>query len=396
MRTRFVVLVACLVAGGAVIGSSLAHVHGHGGAKPTSPTLLPLEISLTGSDNGPCSAARPCLTFQHAYDLAQPGQVVEVAAGEYPAQTLQGTKAAPQVVFRPAVGASVTVDGFDVYASNLVLSSFTTPFWRSYSSSDGFTALALNANAFIIFGSSNTKVLGGNYGPSFGNGSPTFVNFITYDNGTVAPHNVLVDGAYFHDYRLGTPDDHVQCIMVSGGDGVTIRDSRFQRCDGYSIFFTQWSGPAPPTNILLENNFFDQSTNNGSYTECCTYYSVFFSQAMSAFQNITVRYNSARQEIAFAKGVPVENVQEIANVAPLGSCLDGAVYLYNVWDGRVCSRTDRNASPGWVDPANFDLHLAPGSAAINRGDPKIYPARDIDGHKRPLGKRPDAGAAELR
>jgi hypothetical protein len=32
--------------------------------------------------------------------------------------------------------------------------------------------------------------------------------------------------------------------------------------------------------------------------------------------------------------------------------------------------------------------------AINRGNPKSYPQRDIDGQRRPIGKRPDAGADE--
>jgi hypothetical protein len=48
-----------------------------------------------------------------------------------------------------------------------------------------------------------------------------------------------------------------------------------------------------------------------------------------------------------------------------------------------------NASPG-----SFDLQLAPGSPALNHGDPGSYPTRDIDGQSRPLGSGPDAGADE--
>jgi hypothetical protein len=50
----------------------------------------------------------------------------------------------------------------------------------------------------------------------------------------------------------------------------------------------------------------------------------------------------------------------------------------------------------FVDENGFDLHLARGSAAIDRGDPSAYPRRDIDGQRRPGGRAPDAGADERR
>ena len=45
---------------------------------------------------------------------------------------------------------------------------------------------------------------------------------------------------------------------------------------------------------------------------------------------------------------------------------------------------------------SFDLHLAPNSEAINRGDPGSFPAGDIDGQARPDAGGPDAGADERR
>jgi hypothetical protein len=75
-------------------------------------------------------------------------------------------------------------------------------------------------------------------------------------------------------------------------------------------------------------------------------------------------------------------------VAPL-------VYRYNVLDGGTCNPTDRNAPSGFVD-ARSNLHLRRSAAAINRGDPKSYPKRDIEGQRRPKGRVPDAGADEAR
>jgi chitodextrinase len=351
-------------------------------------------VATTGADTNSCTQAAPCKTFQRAYNVAQPGGVVEVAAGNYPDQTINGTKSAPSVVFQPASGASVYVNDFFIYATNLELRNFGTSYWETHASANGVTMRNIDTGPFIIYGSSNVNVIGGDIGPSYGNGSATNDAFITYENGTIAPHNIVIDGAYFHDFKLGYVGDHGQCLMVVGGVGITIRNSRFQRCDIYSIFFTQWAGPDPPSNVLLENNFFDKSTNYGSYTQCCTYYSVQFAAHMSNFTNITVRNNSSLQPISFEAGPPVSNVQVIANVGPLDGCSSGVSYLYNVSSGVKCGTTDKTAPSGFVDPSTLNLHLAPGSAAINAGDPASYPSADIDGQSRPMGGTPDAGADE--
>ncbi len=53
------------------------------------------------------------LSFDRAYHVATPGAVVQVAGGAYPAQAVKAdaTKTAPPIVFEPAPGEQVTVDG---------------------------------------------------------------------------------------------------------------------------------------------------------------------------------------------------------------------------------------------------------------------------------------------
>jgi hypothetical protein len=68
-------------------------------------------------------------------------------------------------------------------------------------------------------------------------------------------------------------------------------------------------------------------------------------------------------------------------------------WRHNVIQGGTCGSTDRNAPYGFMD-VNNNLHLAPGAAALNAGDPASFPARDLDGQTRPQGGAPDAGADE--
>src|SRR3954453_14933307 len=80
------------------------------GAEPDLPPAS-VFVATTGSDSAPCTQAAPCQTFNRAYRVAGPGQVVEVAAGTYGEQILErdATKTSDaDVFFRPAAGAAVS------------------------------------------------------------------------------------------------------------------------------------------------------------------------------------------------------------------------------------------------------------------------------------------------
>jgi hypothetical protein len=240
------------------------------------------------------------------------------------------------------------------------------------------------------------SILDSDIGPAYQPGAETPVNFITYggpDDARVPARNVLIDNSYIHDFRRGTIADHMECIQIAGGDGITIRRTKFQRCDIFALYFTQWAGPDPPKNILIENNWFDDSTTDGQPGG--TTYTVWFSDNMERFENITVRYNTAKQSLAMGLN-PKLGVRFVGNIAPLPQfgCLEDVTYAYNVWNGARCSPTDLNAAATFVDEPAFDLHLAPGSAALDAGDPADRPADDIDGDTRPQDGPPDAGADE--
>jgi hypothetical protein len=144
--------------------------------------------------------------------------------------------------------------------------------WNAYEESTGFTARNLDVAWFGIWGSRNTSVIGGDIGPSLVGGEFHTV-WITFGDHDGEPRNLLLDGVYFHDFSKAKEGDHTQCIFITGGNGVTIRNSRFVRCDVFSIFAgTPWwkQGLPPLRNVTIENNFFDASTWGGSYN-CCSY-----------------------------------------------------------------------------------------------------------------------------
>ena len=86
---------------------------------------------------------------------------------------------------------------------------------------------------------------------------------------------------------------------------------------------------------------------------------------------------------------------------PNDGCGTGETYRYNVIiGGAKCSATDRTvstlAAAGFVAPTAHepDLHLKPGSPAIDAGDPKSHPRRDIFRRETPAGAR--TGRRRLR
>ena len=368
-----------------------------------APPRAHLLVTPSGSDGNACTASAPCRSFDRAYQVARPGQIVEVAGGDYPAQTITGTKAAPKVVFQPRHGATVNVASVKVRADNLELRSMKMVSWDVYEQSAGFTARNLDVGWFGVWGSKDTSVIGGDIGPSLVGGEFHTVWISFGENDDSETRNLVIDGARFHDFTRAKESDHTQCIFLTGGNGITIRDSRFVRCDVFSIFAgTPWwkSGLPPLRNVRIENNSFDASTWGGSY-DCCSY-AIRFAGDWPSLTNFRFAYNSSKMPMSFGdSSTPRSNFEIVGNVFPNEGCGKGETYRYNVIiGGQKCSPTDRTvpnlAAAGFVAPLarEPDLRLKSGSRAIDAGDPKDFPRRDLFGKKRPAGRAPDAGAYE--
>jgi hypothetical protein len=432
MRTQLLVTIGCLLA---LLTSSSAT---NAGASPSASRRAAVFLSPHGSDSGPCTRRSPCRSFDRGYHVASPGQVVEAAAGNYGTQTVlydaskEGVPA--NVVIQPATGAMVTIGDLDIAPSRFVKGATHLTVRNLILTGD----IAINGCGQPVDGQQCPANSGGNYidlynldvrgeygfycascdhvsvfnsriGPvSYGNpcnGSahPEVQNAYDTINGVKLKrsHDLLFDGDTFENFSRCSSSDHTECLQVEPADNVTIRNSVFRRCDTMVINFANdfagdsksAAGYGAPNNILIENNFLDEAMDHSGGP---TYYSLNIRECT----NCTIRYNSWLQEPRQPTGEISLNNRYVGNLGPMsqGNCYsNGVSYAYNVWRGAKCGTTDLNvASLGFANstPGSFDLHLAAGSPALNRGDPGNYPAGDIDGQARPLGSAPDAGADE--
>ncbi len=166
------------------------------------------------------------------------------------------------------------------------------------------------------------------------------------------------------------------------GNGIVIRNSRFERCATHSILINPFLTDRI-RNLLIENNWF-AATIEGYY-----------SLRIGDCENALIRNNSAAQNMINPPKASC-NAQWYGNVMPSkrrDQCgVDvGATWDYNVYgEGSRCGANDLIAPSGFVGEGDF--HLSRGAAAVGRGNPKSFPTMDYDGQPRPTGAPPDAGA----
>jgi hypothetical protein len=226
-------------------------------------------VSPTGSNAGLCTEAAPCKSFNRAYQVARPGDVVDVAAGSYPSQILyrKANAGPPHVVIRPELGARVVVgdDGATVGCMGFEGATYVTvagmetesttvggrPHQCGISVGRGrahdVTLVDIDAG-MIWFGADDVTVRGGDFGPSVDEN-------MKIEYGTShAPRNILIDGAVIHDAR--SYEQHQECLALWGGRGITIRNSTFSNCETFHIWLEAAGGVI--SDVRIEGNTFTQ------------------------------------------------------------------------------------------------------------------------------------------
>jgi hypothetical protein len=443
-RTR-----ACLgvVSAGAVV-LLLGVMNGRGPqaavvAKPTvqRPAVF---VAPTGSDANSCrTRTLACATFNRAYQVARPGEIVEVAGGSYPGQVIvaAANKAAPNIVFRPAERARVILDGLEFGGDSarqgpafITVRGMATAYRNVGTSSlnqvgvwvgPGSKHIALeniDAGSVDSWFADHLTVRGGDYGPC--NAVGNYAANVCGNNKLDVSTNVTITGALFHDYRFDQScfdegaDCHWECMFVNGGVNVSIRNSKFRDCALMDIFATI-SGPDAAAighrNLAIENNWFDTPWNESRSGPTRSRPSAVVLAACwvsPGYRDVRIRFNSfhptTRLEHDSTIACSFENVRVIGNLMMWDGCDSRYTYAYNLWSTTwrrgTCSATDKIGARTFPyanqeSGSNFNFHLrqdrrtladdlVPASVAGG------CPTRDMDQQRRPLQKRCDAGADE--
>lgn len=264
-------------------------------------------LSPTGSDSNACSQAAPCRSFQRGYEKALPGQVVEAAGGLYGNQSMRrisGRTDPNDVIIRPAPGAIVSVSGLDLGSYDVPQSGPTHLTIRDVRSSrtpqgsigivgvDDVTLENLDFSNFYENWSSNLTIRGGDYGPCTVPSNSCANSKLDVETGA----NITIDGALFHDMRIvPNSGEHFECLIVFGGQNITIRNSTFRDCEFYDIFLQHpvWAGSrfdgSSPRNILIERSTFDVTWDNGHDGRTSA---IAFSPRRVPFRDVLIRCNT--------------------------------------------------------------------------------------------------------
>jgi hypothetical protein len=276
-------------------------------------------LKAGGSDTGSCaSAARACGTIGYAYDRSAPGDVIQVAAGSYGAQTVQGTKVSPGVIFDMdphAYFTDVNVEATWVEFRNGRIDAFG--WWTEARDPipSNVTFRNITAREASFSGGRHIAVHGGSIGShTAGAGLPAAV--FLYGNGAELS-DVVVDGVDFHDISHAISSDHFEAVRIdTGAHDITIRNSRFRGITANSsvVFITNVEdNAADPRNLTFENDFFaaPRSGPGGG-----AYYVFNMNANVGTCEGYAFRYNSFASVPASLACTTMSNVSWVGNVAP--------------------------------------------------------------------------------
>jgi chitodextrinase len=356
---------------------------------PTPPTSgVALAVSPTGNDST-CvrgDLGRACQSFDRAYQLAQCGDVVEIAGGSYAEQTLveRGSCSAPitlqakagQTPFTQRVWLGSSRGSYSNNApDDLVLRGIKTAGVIMWGDVEDVTLDRIDGGSFFVRGGKRITVSGSDWGPcpspSHGSSANQCLGYSGPQQTRIAPQSaasdtadILIQGNVFHDHPAVSPD-HWECIYTTGGTNVTIRGNRFYNCQNSASVFLD--GEAVHSLLggtwIVENNWFGFQGAS----------SLGIGSNALPFLNgqLIARFNSfAAGESVHSHGDEDANgtVTVVGNILGEPDCIEGAVYLYNVILSGSCSGSG-NATVGTLPYINTssgaagDYHLVAGSAA---------------------------------
>jgi hypothetical protein len=388
-------------------------------------------VSLTGSDAGRCTRAAPCLTLNRAYNVARPGQLVQLASGRYPGETVRDdseAKRGPNVVIEAAPGASASFTSrLSLYTTrfltlrNIKIESFSDYWPLDMRCVQNLTLENVRGGRrFLLSKGKNVLIKGGWWGNYGSSGEQDIM--LGGGGASCSPaepegpsRNVTLDGVTIRDVFWGskwnTEESHPDCIQINDVSNLTIRNSRFIRC---GQVFVGYYGDGNLRGALIENNVFARIGADAYYT---TQFNDSGKPGVCGnvvFRNNTYDDSGGNTIKGFGfpyfscRGGPVRVLNNIFHTSPNeDACgVNGSVWTHNVYElgsnrqrqRFVCGRSARLApggEAGFMNRDRTDYRLRRDSRARGAASSTDHAPFDIVGRRRHKAGAPDAGAYEF-
>jgi hypothetical protein len=364
--------------------------------------------------------AQACSSLQAAWSAAHSGDTVDIAPGTYGRQTLNGgTK---KITFRAEGSQRPRLGQLISAASNLTFRSIAIEERGvDLGGPCGFgNAVLLPCGSDQIFdnvivdglnthGTSVHAIRG--VGDRFVLRNSEIRNIVDNKGFEGGSNGMVIENNYWHDISLVTPGVHNECMYVDGGSNAIIRGNRFVKCPTMALFFTNYNGGPPYSNVLVEDNVFGHTLNNEQrFHDGCSFYLARGQNNQNTVSGWVVRYNTFEVPPCLDPTPTAGDTgaaKWYGNLGSDGRCIPEFVFRFNV--GETCGGAGEisvaratndsahpNQAPFYVDAPASNFELRRGSVAINRGDPDAFPPNDGTRRPRLIGSAPDAGALEFR
>jgi hypothetical protein len=191
-------------------------------------------------------------------------------------------------------------------------------------------------------------------------------------------YNIDVSGNLVHDCSLGAA-----VAAEAGGllEDVRIFNNVIYSNEWVGIEVAGWGEPVPahPINnvTIINNTIID---NGISWGGCILI------EDNPDVDTVVIRNNLCSQNLSFQ----IATEGAVSNLVIDHNLIDG----FRGEEGEVYGSDYQTGAPLFIDRGAWDLHLRPGSPAIDTGDPTGAPGTDLDGTPRPRQSGWDIGAFE--
>jgi hypothetical protein len=403
----------------AVVAASVVAVASLGGGRSQDPRTLFID-----TNGGSCQRqaanvyndAQACADMASADAAAQGGDTVRIRPGTYATQVLDFTD--KKLKF---IGAGIGVTTLNSLTLGAVSGGVLTHQVKNKTISNvtigegGFAQFVGDNNKvtdskFIntayLEGTQNTQLLRNDFdGTVLGNVDDLID--VYEQTRSPATKNIVFADNIIHGARASVEAAHPDGLQFCNCDGaagddknpdnIVIARNKFYDNECPNIRFNTGD------DIILENNYFENGVTTG--ISGCSTAGVDYQADLGAANGI-IRYNTFAGDGLIqgsANGIPQRTQKWIGNVATgFGNSCGGAgqgggTFKDNIWTYFRMDCATGDTLLNNADERHLDANGKPqtGSPAINAGDPKNYPARDLQGVKRPRGGLPDIGAFEV-